>query len=273
MRCTIARRRAAPRVKACKGFADHTRLGAHTHTHTHCRRTSDFRVAPKGHRLQSFGRPDTHHVCCSLCQCRTAPNIQGLQGLHRTRLLRTYTCVLLKRGLHPGRNLVRASPTNFCCEHTHVCCRMNRWSVAPKGQRLQRFVRPVAARRFMPTAARAPLPTATPPSIPASPAPAPHLGGDASSTFSSEPRPLRNISNFCYVNSVISALIPTGILNDHGPASRALHGSLSRPELLPHFSPVGKPRTPKLDLLWIEEVLFFCSRLQSGRTRRVFRTC
>ena len=40
-------------------------------------------------------------------------------------------------------------------------------------------------RRFMPTAARAPLPTATPPSIPASPAPAPHLGGDASSTFSS----------------------------------------------------------------------------------------
>ena len=82
-------------------------------------------------------------------------------------------------------------------------------------------------RRFMPTAARAPLPTATPPSIPASPAPAPHLGGDASSTFSSEPRPLRNISNFCYVNSVISALIPTGILNDHGPASRALHREAS----------------------------------------------
>ena len=82
-------------------------------------------------------------------------------------------------------------------------------------------------RRFMPTAARAPLPTATPPSIPASPAPAPHLGGDASSTFSSEPRPLRNISNFCYVNSVISALIPTGILNDHDPASRALHREAS----------------------------------------------
>ena len=79
----------------------------------------------------------------------------------------------------------------------------------------------------MPTAARAPLPTATPPSIPASPAPAPHLGGDASSTFSSEPRPLRNIPNFCYVNSVISALIPTGILNDHGPASRALHREAS----------------------------------------------
>ena len=84
-------------------------------------------------------------------------------------------------------------------------------------------------RRFMPTAARAPLPTATLPSIPASPAPAPapHLGGVASSTFSSEPRPLRNISNFCYVNSVISALIPTGILNDHGPASRALHREAS----------------------------------------------
>ena len=84
-------------------------------------------------------------------------------------------------------------------------------------------------RRFMPTAVRAPLPTATLPSIPASPAPAPapHLGGVASSTFSSEPRPLRNISNFCYVNSVISALIPTGILNDHGPASRALHREAS----------------------------------------------
>ena len=84
-------------------------------------------------------------------------------------------------------------------------------------------------RRFMPTAARAPLPTATLPSIPASPAPAPapHLGGVASSTFSSEPRPLRNISNFCYVDSVISALIPTGILNDHGPASRALHREAS----------------------------------------------
>ena len=83
-------------------------------------------------------------------------------------------------------------------------------------------------RRFVPTAARAPLPTATPPSIPASPAPAPHLGGDASSTFSSEPRPLRNIFLiFCYVNSVISALIPTGILNDHGPASRALHREAS----------------------------------------------
>ena len=79
----------------------------------------------------------------------------------------------------------------------------------------------------MPTAARAPPSSATPPSKPASPAPAPHLGGDASTTFSSEPRPLRNISNFCYVNSVISALIPTGILNDHGPASRALHREAS----------------------------------------------
>ena len=170
-------------------------------------------------------------------------------------------------------------------------------------------------RRFMPTAARAPLPTATPPSIPASPAPAPHLGGDASSTFSSEPRPLRNISNFCYVNSVISALIPTGILNDHGPASRALHREAScHAAMGPHvltasFSlrhvtptwrydgsqqdaseyltalfrglssfPISRPWETKdpetgSNLLWIEEVLFFCSRLQSGRTRRVFRTC
>ena len=167
----------------------------------------------------------------------------------------------------------------------------------------------------MPTAARAPLPTATLPSIPASPAPAPapHLGGVASSTFSSEPRPLRNISNFCYVNSVISALIPTGILNDHGPASRALHREASGHAVMgPHvltasFSlrhvtptwrydgsqqdaseylvalfrglssfPISRPwetKDPKLDLLWIEEVLFFCSRLQSGRTRRDFRTC
>ena len=129
-------------------------------------------------------------------------------------------------GMHTeSKRLPTAAKLAWCCSKDNLVLQILFYDAAHSLTRC----RGGPLRRFMPTATRAPLPTVTLPSIPASPAPAPtpHLGGVASSTFSSEPRPLRNISNFCYVNSVISALIPTGILNDHGPASRALHREAS----------------------------------------------
>ena len=43
------------------------------------------------------------------------------------------------------RHVTRVRSTRCCCEHTHVCCRMIKLSMSPKGQRLQRFGRPPAA--------------------------------------------------------------------------------------------------------------------------------
>ena len=54
-------------------------------------------------------------------------------------------CVAEIRVAPKGRNFIRASLTNCCCEHTHVCCRLSHLRVAPEGQGLQGFARPVAA--------------------------------------------------------------------------------------------------------------------------------
>ena len=54
-------------------------------------------------------------------------------------------CIAKTRAAPRGRNFIKASPTNCCCEHTHVCCRLNHLRAAPKDQGLQGFSRPIAA--------------------------------------------------------------------------------------------------------------------------------
>ena len=46
-------------------------------------------------------------------------------------------CVAEIRVAPGGRNFIKPSPTTGCCEHTHVCCRLNHLRVAPKDQGLQ----------------------------------------------------------------------------------------------------------------------------------------
>ena len=44
-----------------------------------------------------------------------------------------------------GRNVTKVRSTRCCCKHTHVCCRILKLRLSPKGQRLHRFGRPPAA--------------------------------------------------------------------------------------------------------------------------------
>ena len=55
-----------------------------------------------------------------------------------------------------------------------------------------------------------------------SPAPSGDTGGD----LLHQPRPLLNPSNYCYVNALLNALIPTGILTDASAPASALHREL-----------------------------------------------
>ena len=81
-------------------------------------------------RLQRLGRS----VVAVSKHLRVAGYVSS--GLHPTfkvykifadqMLLRAYTCVLQKSHLHQRVEiLIRTSPTNCCCQHTHVCCRMD----------------------------------------------------------------------------------------------------------------------------------------------------
>ena len=56
----------------------------------------------------------------------------------------------------------------------------------------------------------------------ASQAPSGDTGGD----LLHQPRPLLNPSNYCYVNALLNALIPTGILTDASAPASALHREL-----------------------------------------------
>ena len=50
--------------------------------------------------------------------------------------------------------------------------------------------------------------------------------GDTGGELLHQPRPLLNPSNYCYVNALLSALIPTGILTDASVPAAALHREL-----------------------------------------------
>ena len=99
-------------------------------------------VAPKGQRLQTFGRPMLQTT-----------SIQGCT--HGSRVTRVWpaTCCCedthcenrLIRGCTHESRLQRFCPTNCCFEHTHVRRSMCHFRVAPKSQELQCSGRPAAA--------------------------------------------------------------------------------------------------------------------------------
>ena len=103
-----------------------------------CRRTND---APKDLRVkcyQGFGRPivavSTHtHVCCRIRQFKTAP-FKGYKGFADQVLLRAYTCVLQKSGLHQEVEMLSGLRCEHRHTHTHVRCGLGHLRVAPKGQ-------------------------------------------------------------------------------------------------------------------------------------------
>ena len=65
--------------------------------------------------------------------CVAAPNIQGLQRFRRpSAAASTHVCVAEIRVAPRGRSFIKALPTNCCCEHTRVCCRVGHLRVAPK---------------------------------------------------------------------------------------------------------------------------------------------
>ena len=76
--------------------------------------------------------------CCRICQLRTAPIIQGLQGFRRpSGDASIHICIAEIRVAPRDRSFTRASPTNCCCEHTHARCRLNHLRVAPKVTRVR----------------------------------------------------------------------------------------------------------------------------------------
>ena len=134
--CRIQQCRVAPRVKVYKGLADPGSIhmcaqnrwvqgctqrskvtkvcptnccSEHTQTCVCCR-IRQFKVAPAGQGLHGFGRPRTAvrthtvraHVSCRIHQSRVARTDQELRRFDDQVLLRAYTCVLQKPGLHPG---------------------------------------------------------------------------------------------------------------------------------------------------------------------------
>ena len=137
-------------TKVYKGLADQLLLrtcsfllsiqGCLQHTHV-CRRTGEFRVAPKGQRLQRFARPVVA-VSAHTHMCVAAPNIQGLQRFRRpSAAASTHMCVAEIRVAPRGQSFIKALPTNCCCEHTHVCFKTNQVRAQPMVEMLQGFSR------------------------------------------------------------------------------------------------------------------------------------
>ena len=101
-----------------------------------------------GQTLPRFGRPvvaDSTHMCVAeYVSSKLRPTFKGYKGFADQVLLRAYTCVAQKSGLHPGVEILSRP-------HTHVRCRLGYLRVAPKGQGLQGlqgFARPLAAASF-----------------------------------------------------------------------------------------------------------------------------
>ena len=120
-----------------------------------CRRTND---APKDLRVkcyQGFGRPivavSTHtHVCCRIRQFKTAP-FKGYKGFADQVLLRAYTCVLQKSGLHQEVEMLSGLRCEHRHTHTHVrhthtrALRTRSLEGCTQEPRVQGFGRPLAA--------------------------------------------------------------------------------------------------------------------------------
>ena len=62
-----------------------------------------------------------------------------------TTCCRGHTHVCCSVNQRRGSRFTKVWPTACCWQHTHVCRRTGEFRVAPKGQRLQRFARPVVA--------------------------------------------------------------------------------------------------------------------------------
>ena len=77
------------------------------------------------------------YVCCRK-NAGLNPSTKGCQGCGKPSA--AYTCVCFRKtvqGCTQGSKVTRDWPTMCCCEHTHVCCRMYQFRVAPKCQGLQ----------------------------------------------------------------------------------------------------------------------------------------
>ena len=88
----------------------------------------------------------THTPVC-VCALRNNKAQGFTQGSTDTqRFGRPPACVaeFINAELHRGSRFTTVGPTQFCWEHTHVCCRTDEFSVAPKGQRLQQKVWPTS---------------------------------------------------------------------------------------------------------------------------------
>ena len=74
-------------------------------------------------------RERTHtHVCCRVCQFRTAPNTQGLQRFRRPSAAASiHICI-------EGYTQASKFYQGFADQRTHVGCRMNHLRVVPKNQ-------------------------------------------------------------------------------------------------------------------------------------------
>ena len=75
------------------------------------------------------------HMCCRMCN----PRIKGYKGSTDHFMLRAYTCALQSKSnqgcTYPGVEMLQGSdPTRHCCKYTHVCCRIVKLRVSPKGQ-------------------------------------------------------------------------------------------------------------------------------------------
>ena len=127
--CRIHQCRVAP--KGLRGLADQILLGAYTCVWQNTR-TQGCSQGSKAIATATASRHTHTHLCCRKGQLRVVPKDQGLRTFGRSSSAASiHTCIAVAPR---GRNFTRASPTNCCCEHTHVCCRVGHLKVAPKDQ-------------------------------------------------------------------------------------------------------------------------------------------
>ena len=100
------------------------------------------RLAPRIKKVQEFGRP-TAAASIHICVSETVPGCT--QGSQVTRDWPTTCENMSSQGCTQGPRVTSVWPTMCCCEHTHVCCRIYQFRVAPRVDMLQGFGRPGAA--------------------------------------------------------------------------------------------------------------------------------
>ena len=104
-----------------------------------CCRTDEFRAAPKGKRLQRFGRP----VVAASTHTHMSVADSGVTRVRRPSVAASiHICI---EGCMQASKFYQGFADQLHCERTHVGCRMNHLRIAPKDQGLQRFRRPIAA--------------------------------------------------------------------------------------------------------------------------------